>query len=207
MTTSTPLFAPTLIPPPTTPLPPGYTIRPLTRTDHAKGYFDCLRTLTWVGANPTAQQFEAQYDWLATKGAEWFYNVVIEFEGQIVGSGVVIVERKLYCVPNPPFPFPFPPPFHPLKASLTPEGKPSIHDFGKVGHIEDISISSSHQGKGLGRLLILALSGVARNVGCYKCILDCGPQNEKFYEKCGYAKAGTEMSLYFEKGRSEYERG
>jgi glucosamine-phosphate N-acetyltransferase len=83
----------------------------------------------------------------------------------------------------------------------------SIHNFGKIGHIEDISVSAAHQGKGLGKLLIGALSSVAQNLGCYKSILDCGAQNEGFYEKCGYHKAGTEMSLYFEEFRSDYERG
>jgi glucosamine-phosphate N-acetyltransferase len=50
------------------------------------------------------------------------------------------------------------------------------------------------------------LSAVAKEIGCYKVILDCSPENEGFYQKCGYEKAGTEMSLYFD-GREGYERG
>jgi glucosamine-phosphate N-acetyltransferase len=75
-----------------------------------------------------------------------------------------------------------------------------------IGHIEDISISKDHQGKGLGKLLINALSAVAKGVGCYKCILDCSPENVGFYEKCGYENSGTEMSRYFE-DRTGYHRG
>lgn len=83
----------------------------------------------------------------------------------------------------------------------------SIHNFGTAGHIEDISISKEHQGKGLGKLLINALSEVAKGVGCYKCILDCSPENEGFYQKCRYEKSGTEMSRYFEEDRGSYKRG
>lgn len=83
----------------------------------------------------------------------------------------------------------------------------SIHNFGTIGHIEDISIAKEHQGKGLGKLLINSLDAVAQSVGCYKCILDCSPENSGFYSKCGYSGCGTEMSHYFEPFRSEYERG
>lgn len=74
--------------------PAGYTFRPVRRDDYSKGYFDCLSTLTWV-ASPTQEQFEEQYDWMTSRGSEWFYNVIIECEGKIVGTGVLIVERKL----------------------------------------------------------------------------------------------------------------
>lgn len=76
--------------------PDGYTLRPLSRDDYHKGYFECLQALTRTG-NVSEERFLAQYDWMTTKGSEWFYNVVIEHEGKIVGTGVVIVERKL-CV-------------------------------------------------------------------------------------------------------------
>lgn len=72
----------------------GYAVRPLAREDYSKGYFDCLATLTWV-ASPSQQEFEQHFDWMTSKGAEWFYNVVIEYEGKVVGTGVVIVEQKL----------------------------------------------------------------------------------------------------------------
>jgi glucosamine-phosphate N-acetyltransferase len=59
----------------------------------------------------------------------------------------------------------------------------------------------------LGKLLIAALDTVAKEVGCYKCILDCDPRNTGFYEKCGYEKSGQEMSHYFEAKRTDYMRG
>jgi len=46
--------------------------------------------------------------------------------------------------------------------------------------------------------LLQALDYVAENVGCYKTILDCSPNNTGFYEKCGYEQAGCEMHHYYD---------
>jgi glucosamine-phosphate N-acetyltransferase len=100
------------------PIPQGYTLRPLQRQDWSRGYFECLSTLTWVGdgtRNPSGdvqsadntysgivkdgerfrEKFEKQFDWMREKGEGWWYNVVVEWEGRVVGTGVVVVERKL----------------------------------------------------------------------------------------------------------------
>jgi glucosamine-phosphate N-acetyltransferase len=99
-----PIFSPTLLPSTSllSTLPTShqqtYTLRPLQRDDVAKGYFECLATLTWVGDGDEAEQrrkFEERFDWMLQKGEGWFYNVVIEEGGRVVGTGVVIVERKL----------------------------------------------------------------------------------------------------------------
>lgn len=83
----------------------------------------------------------------------------------------------------------------------------SIHDRGLVGHVEEIAISKELQGRGLGLRMIRALDSIGKNVGCYKNILNCGPQNEPFYVKCGYKNSGTEMSHYFEESKDDYHRG
>ncbi|KAI1465329.1 acyl-CoA N-acyltransferase [Daldinia caldariorum] len=106
-----------------------------------------------------------------------YYFAVIEHAGRIVGTGGLIVEKKF------------------------------IHQRGKCGHIEEISIAKDHQGKGLGLKMIQALDSVAINLGCYKNILNCGAKNEPFYAKCGYRNSGLEMSHYFEEERDEYHRG
>ena len=41
--------------------------------------------------------------------------------------------------------------------------------------------------------IIEALDAIAKNVGCYKAILDCSEANKPFYEKCGYKVAGVQM--------------
>lgn len=95
MSTSTALFASSLISAEVVAsLPPNYVARSLEREDFKKGYLDCLRVLTHVG-DLTEEQFYERYDEMAAlKGT--YYLLVIEFEGRIVGTGSLIVEKKLY---------------------------------------------------------------------------------------------------------------
>ena len=80
-----------------------------------------------------------------------------------------------------------------LGFTLETNGLRSIWDLASTGHIEDVSILKSYQGKGLGKRLIQALDGVAENVGCCKTLLNCKPENEAFYAKCGYKEGGMAM--------------
>ncbi|KAI1375494.1 acyl-CoA N-acyltransferase [Hypoxylon crocopeplum] len=171
-----PLFSPSLFSPEVyQSLPDGFTIRSLERTDYSKGFFDCLRVLTWVGDASEADFIERYDEMVEAKGT--YYFAVIEYDGRIVGTGALVVEKKF------------------------------IHGRGKCGHIEEISIAKEHQGKGLGLKMIQALDSVAVNLGCYKNILNCGLKNEPFYVKCGYHNSGIEMSHYFEAERDAYHRG
>lgn len=43
-----------------------------------------------------------------------------------------------------------------------------VHKNGLVGHIEDIAVDSSHQGKKLGLRIIEALKYIGQANGCYK---------------------------------------
>ncbi len=47
-------------------------------------------------------------------------------------------------------------------------GERSIHNLGRVGHIEDIAVAKDQQGKKLGLRMIQALDYLAEKVGCYK---------------------------------------
>lgn len=75
-------------------LPDGYTIRPLEKGDYAKGFLECLRDLTWMD-NVTEQEFNERYEEMDTNGQGPYYYLVIEASGRIVGTGAVIVEKKL----------------------------------------------------------------------------------------------------------------
>lgn len=55
--------------------------------------------------------------------------------------------------------------------------------------------------------MLETLNDVAVNVGCYKTILNCSVENEKFYAKCGYTRGSLEMCNYFEEEKPPYERG
>jgi len=92
-----------------------------------------------------------------------------------------------------------------------------------VGHIEDIAVAKDQQGKKLGLRIIQALDYVAEKVGCYKVcsshltynlgdrlelmisqsILDCSEANEGFYVKCGFKRAGLEMSHYYDAPKTQ----
>jgi glucosamine-phosphate N-acetyltransferase len=77
-------------------LPETYTIRALQKDDYAKGFLDCLRVLTTVG-DITEAQFNERYDFMNTQGQGAYYLLVIEDRKRIVGTGALIVEKKL-CV-------------------------------------------------------------------------------------------------------------
>jgi glucosamine-phosphate N-acetyltransferase len=89
------LFPPTLISPTVAAsLPESYTIRALQREDYGRGFLDCLRVLTTVG-DVTEAQWSERYDWMSTQGKGGYYLLVIDDGNRIVGTGALIVERKL----------------------------------------------------------------------------------------------------------------
>ncbi|XDG08663.1 hypothetical protein ABKA04_008278 [Annulohypoxylon sp. FPYF3050] len=74
-------------------LPDGFVIRPLEREDYSKGFFDCLRVLTWVG-DVSETEFTERYDEMAESNGTYYF-AVIEYENHIVGTGALVVEKKL----------------------------------------------------------------------------------------------------------------
>lgn len=113
------------------------------------------------------EKWDAQFAYWK-KHNDQYYTIVITDETQaVVAVGTVLVERKL------------------------------IHECGLVGHIEDIAVAKSQQGKKLGLRIITALTEIGKSQGAYKVILDCSDHNVEFYKKCGYSVVGVEMSLKF----------
>ena len=76
-------------------------------------------------------------------------------DGQVIGATTLLLEQKF------------------------------IHRGGLVGHIEDVSVRKGHEGKGVGGSLVKTAIEKARQLGCYKCILDCKPELVGFYEGLG----------------------
>lgn len=97
----------------------------------------------------------------------YYPHVIANHEGVVVAAGMLFVEKKL------------------------------IHECGLVGHIEDIAVAKTEQGKKLGHTMITRLSELSKQVGCYKVILDCSDHNVGFYEKCGLKNEGVEMAKRF----------
>jgi len=49
----------------------------------------------------TEQQWDERYEWMVTQGKGGYYLLVIDDGSRVVGTGALIVERKLYV--RPPF--------------------------------------------------------------------------------------------------------
>lgn len=103
--------------------------------------------------------------------------IVSKETDQIVGTGTLLIERKfirslsyplrLRCLTLDPC--------ADQSSSLSLSQRPP--DAGLVGHIEDIAVSPSVQGRKLGLRIITALVGIGEQLGCYKTILDCNQDN------------------------------
>ncbi|VVT51755.1 uncharacterized protein SAPINGB_P003202 [Magnusiomyces paraingens] len=117
----------------------------------------------------TAKTFGVLFDHWKSRGDVYYAVAITDAANAVVAVGTVLVERKL------------------------------IHGCGLVGHIEDIAVNKSQQGKRLGISLISALTAIGKAAGVYKIILDCSEHNVAFYQKCGYSVAGVEMSIRFDK--------
>jgi glucosamine-phosphate N-acetyltransferase len=89
------LFSPSLISPTVlAALPEGYNMRPLQRNDYENTFLDVLRVLTQVG-DITREEFETRFDQMRTGAGGYHVLVILDGEGKIVGTGALIVERKL----------------------------------------------------------------------------------------------------------------
>ncbi|PWN50716.1 acyl-CoA N-acyltransferase [Violaceomyces palustris] len=147
-------------------LPSGLHARPLSSNDHSRGHLKVLSNLTKAPQVPD-QEWEQRFESITSLSGVYYPIALIDVEtDSIAALGSLIVEMKF------------------------------LRGLGKVGHIEDIVVSSNHQGRGLGKVLIQILTSLSESLGCYKTILDCSPDNQAFYEKCGYKLAGVEMAKY-----------
>ncbi|KAL4063791.1 acyl-CoA N-acyltransferase [Scleroderma yunnanense] len=147
-------------------LPSGLIMRPLASTDYRRGHLTVLSVLTVVN-DLGEDAWVAQFNAMRASPQTYYSLVIVDqATDKIVGVGTVFIERKF------------------------------IRGLGSVGHIEDIAVDKSQQGKKLGMRIIQALTHISENVGCYKTILNCSEENMPFYEKCGYKKKELEMAKY-----------
>ncbi|PPQ89825.1 hypothetical protein CVT25_007526 [Psilocybe cyanescens] len=180
------LFSPTLIPANVkAQLGSDLHMRPLAKTDITRSHLSVLSVLTSTSTLSESQYFQA-FESLRACPNTYFTLVIVSREtDQIVGVGSVFLEQKF------------------------------TRNLGKVGHIEDIAVDKSTQGRKLGLRIIQALSGISENAGCYKTILNCSDANIRmcyltvlwqctdgwflfaaFYQKCGFEKKENEMARY-----------
>ncbi|MCU0680226.1 MAG: GNAT family N-acetyltransferase [Planctomycetes bacterium] len=94
------------------------------------------------------------------------YVAVEERNKQIVGNIKLIIEQKLY------------------------------RNFGRAGHIEDVVVHKDYEGQGIAKLLINTVIKKAKELKCYKLILDCSPELVSFYSKFGLEEKERGMKMY-----------
>jgi glucosamine-phosphate N-acetyltransferase len=94
------------------------------------------------------------------------YHIDDENNMKIIGSGTVIYEPKM------------------------------IHSCKYVGHIEDIVVHNEYRSLGIAKNIIDSLVKRSFDRNCYKVILDCKDELCGFYQKQGFNRNGSQMSLY-----------
>ncbi|KAK0548650.1 Glucosamine-phosphate N-acetyltransferase-like protein [Tilletia horrida] len=141
-------------------------LRPLASTDYSRGH---LKVLTILTTTPdVGEQAWAERFQALKKIPDTYYPIVLvdRETDQLVAVGTLVIEFKF------------------------------IRGLGKAGHIEDIAVDPTVQGKGLGKKIIAALTAISEGLGAYKVFLDCSTENQPFYEKCGYKLVGVQMAKY-----------
>jgi len=104
----------------------------------------------------------ALHNFLATDN----YMVVVEEEGEVIGTATLHFQRKL------------------------------IRNGGIAAFIEDVAVREKCRGRGIGAKLIEYLVEEAKNSGCYKVVLTCFPERVAFYERCGFKQESIAMRYY-----------
>lgn len=119
-------------------LPAGLHLRPLASTDYHRSHLALLSTLTQA-PDVGEEAWTARFnEMVQLKGSYYPIVVVDSSSDQLVATGTLLVERKF------------------------------IRGAALVGHIEDIAVSDSMQGKGLGKMIIEVLTALSEIVGTYK---------------------------------------
>ena len=69
--------------------------------------------------------------------------------------------------------------------------------YSLMGHIEDVVTDKDFRKNGYGKYLVNQVVNIALNkLNCYKVVLSCKNELEKFYKKCGLQTSGKTMNLY-----------
>ena len=141
----------------------NFIIREIEETDLLNGFFETLSNLSDV--KKISQDKEKTRKVINEIKSNSFYKlfVAVSDDSEIIGSTTLLIEQKF------------------------------IHDGGKVGHIEDVVTRNGYEGFGIGSSLIKRSLQFAKQIGCYKVILECSIQNVPFYTKLGFKQHEVSM--------------
>ena len=93
--------------------------------------------------------------------------VLEDIAGNLIGTGTLLIEKKL------------------------------TYGGCKMGHIENVLISTNSRGKGHGEQMIKHLLNLAKTKSCYRVDLNCHAELEEFYKKNNFTKNNISMHIYF----------
>ena len=142
-------------------------IRPLEYQDLNLEYHNLLNNISEYRVNEELDNKKKQKFWNEQQKDNNYKIFIMTYQKKIVGTGSLIIQNKI------------------------------IHHYSKIGYLEDVVIHPDFQKHGLGKKLIQFMIVKAKELGCYKCLLNCSYQNKTFYQKCGFTKEEVNMSIYF----------
>lgn len=70
-----------------------------------------------------------------------------------------------------------------------------FNKMGKYCRIEDLVVHDGIRKCGLGRTLVNHILKIAREISCFRVILNCNEKNINFYENCGFQNDKVEMTI------------
>ncbi|EEB18422.1 conserved hypothetical protein [Pediculus humanus corporis] len=134
----------------------GLCVRPLSTGDYDKGFMELLGQLTDSG-HPTKEEFLEKFKAMKECVNTYFVTVIEDLNtNKIIGAATLVVEHKF------------------------------IHRCSKRGHLEDVVVNNTYRGKQLGKLIVVTVTLLAKQLGCYKMSLECKDKLIPFYVSLGY---------------------
>ncbi|KAJ8880683.1 hypothetical protein PR048_017153 [Dryococelus australis] len=147
-----------LFSPPISAANPGHSllVRPLCRGDYDRGFLQLLSQLTHVG-HISREQFLGRFSSMKACPDTYYVTVVEDTQtNKVIAAASLITELKF------------------------------IHDCGLRGRLEDVVVNGDYRGKQLGKLIVMTVTLLAKELGCYKMSLDCKDKLIPFYNSLGY---------------------
>ncbi|XP_037732270.1 probable glucosamine 6-phosphate N-acetyltransferase isoform X1 [Drosophila subpulchrella] len=123
--------------------------------------------------NVNRTQFLTRFSQMKASG-DYFVTVIEDTrKNEIIGAASLVIERKF------------------------------IHNCAVRGRLEDVVVNDTYRGKQLGKLIVVTVSLLAEELGCYKMSLDCKDKLIKFYESLGYVAIpgnSNSMTIRYDEG-------
>jgi glucosamine-phosphate N-acetyltransferase len=128
----------------------------LKKSDFEIGYLELLGQLTSVG-DLSKDSFDERFESMRNAKGCYFIMVLEDEENnRLAGSSTLFIEYKF------------------------------IHEAGLRARLEDVVVDEGYRGRQLGKLLVSAVTELAKKLDCYKISLDCSDLVINFYKSLGY---------------------